>query len=95
MDPADADPLAPDLIIATVLMLVGLIAYLTLYSLFVEPIPGAHARVVRGYVCTADAARVYGDACPDLPREALAGAEWEAVEGLSVEVPGNPPRLAG
>jgi hypothetical protein len=68
------------IIAATVLMLVGLIAYLTLYSLFVEPIPGAHARVVRGYVCTADAARVYGDACPDLPREALAGAEWEAVK---------------
>ena len=67
------------IVAAAVLTVIGLGSYLTLYSLFVEPAPGAHLRVVRGFVCTADARKVYGDACPDLPREALARAEWEAV----------------
>jgi hypothetical protein len=60
------------------LALIGLIAYLTLYSIFIEPMP-AGGRVVRGYECTRSALQVYGDACPDLPRDALQDAEWESV----------------
>lgn len=65
---------------ALFLTLSGLIGYLTLYSFFVEPIPGTDDRAIRGYVCTADALLVHKSACPDLPREALADAEWEAVK---------------
>lgn len=61
------------------LTLVGLVVYLVLYSLFVENIPGSDDRVVRGFTCTADAQLIYRDRCPDLPREALQDAEWEAV----------------
>jgi hypothetical protein len=64
---------------AILLTLVGLFAYLILYSLFVEDIPGTGGRVVRGYECSGPAKAVYGAQCPDLPREALQGAEWEAV----------------
>lgn len=64
---------------AGIVALMALAAYLVLNSLFVEPVPGTGLRVVRGFVCTPDAVLVYGDACPDLPREALQDAEWEAV----------------
>ena len=60
------------------LTVTGLFGYLTLYSLFVEPVPGSHVRVVRGFVCTAEARQVYASNCPDLPRDALRDAEWEA-----------------
>lgn len=63
---------------ALVLTLTGLFGYLILYSLFIEPIPGTDERVIRGFTCTADAQLVHGPKCPDLPREALADAEWEA-----------------
>lgn len=63
---------------ALVLTLSGLVGYLTLYSLFIEPIPGTDERVIRGFTCTADAQLVHGSKCPDLPREALQDAEWEA-----------------
>lgn len=66
-------------LVAAVLTLGGLFAYLLLYSFFVEPVPGAKLRVVRGFVCTADAQRVYQQACPDLPRDALRDAEWEVL----------------
>lgn len=58
---------------------IGLFSYLALYSLFVEPIPGSSERVIRGYACSPEALQVYGDSCPDLPRDALKDAEWEAV----------------
>ncbi len=64
---------------SAILTTVGLIGYLALYSLFVETIPGAGERVIRGYTCTAEARQVYGASCPDLPRDALKDAEWEAV----------------
>ncbi len=63
---------------ALILTLTGLTGYLFLYSLFIEPIPGTDMRVIRGFTCTADAALVHGARCPDLPREALQDAEWEA-----------------
>jgi hypothetical protein len=56
----------------------GLLAALILSSMFVETIPGSGVRVVRGTVCTPDALLVYKEACPDLPRDALRDAEWEA-----------------
>jgi len=60
--------------------LISLLAYLILYSFFVESQPGTTLRVIRGYECTATALLVYKEQCPDLPREALAGAEWESVK---------------
>jgi hypothetical protein len=63
---------------ALVLTLGGIGAYLVGYSLFVENVPGTDARVIRGYECTREAALVHGAACPDLPRDALRDAEWEA-----------------
>ena len=63
---------------ALFLTLGGMIGYLILYSFFVEPIPGTGERVIRGYECTREALLVHKSACPDLPRDALADAEWEA-----------------
>ena len=60
------------------LTLVGLLSYLLLYSIFIEPMPQG-GRVVRGYQCSARALEVYRDLCPDLPREALQDAEWESL----------------
>lgn len=60
------------------LVLGGLVAYLSLASLFVEAIPGSGVRVVKGFVCTPDAMLVYRESCPGLPRDALRDAEWEA-----------------
>lgn len=54
------------------------IAYLALGSLFIETIPGTDVRVVKGFTCTPDAELVYGNACPNLGRDALRDAEWEA-----------------
>jgi hypothetical protein len=54
------------------------IAYLALLSLYVETIPASGVRVVKGFACTPDALLVYGDSCPNLPRDALRDAEWEA-----------------
>lgn len=66
------------LTLASVAMtIIGLFGYLTLYSLFIEPVPGSSVRVIRGFVCTAEARQVYAASCPDLPRDALRNAEWE------------------
>jgi len=46
----------------------------------VDDIPGTSLRVIRGYQCTGQAQLVYKDACPDLPTDALQGAEWEPTE---------------
>ena len=67
------------IIISLLLTLVGLFCYLTAYSLFIENVPATKARLVRGYECTADAARIYPHDCPDLPQTALRDAGWEAV----------------
>ncbi len=60
------------------LTVIGIGAYLPLYSQFVEPIPGSKIRVVRGTQCTPRAQLVYPADCPELPRDALRDAEWEA-----------------
>lgn len=57
----------------------SLILYLLLYSMFVESIPRTDVRLVKGFVCTSDAILVYGKGCPNLPRDALRDAEWEAM----------------
>jgi len=58
----------------------GLAVYLYFYSSFVDDIPGTSLRVIRGYQCTGQALLVYPDVCPDLPTDALQGAEWEPTE---------------
>jgi hypothetical protein len=68
------------IIIATGVTLLGLVSYLTLYSMFIEIIPASGIRVIRGYECTSDALLLYGDQCPDLPRQALQDASWETVD---------------
>lgn len=65
-------------LVSVLAVLVGLILYLTLYSLFIEPTPGGTERIIRGYTCTEEAKLVFPTQCPDLPREALRDAEWEA-----------------
>jgi len=66
--------------IAASLTIVGLMAYLIMYSLFVEEVSGSDARVIRGYECTRAAAMVYPEDCPDLPPDALPGAEWDSAQ---------------
>jgi hypothetical protein len=61
-------------------LIAGLFVYFFLYSSFIDNIPGTSLRVIRGYDCTVEAKLVYKDACPDLPSDALQGAEWEATE---------------
>lgn len=60
-----------------ILIFIGIISYLSLYSFFVEEPPSGSFRVVMGYQCTSDAKLVYGEACPYLGRDALRSAEWE------------------
>jgi hypothetical protein len=55
----------------------GLFGYLALYSFFVEAVPGASARVIRGYECLPDAVEAFPGQCPDLPRESIEDAGWE------------------
>lgn len=58
--------------------IIGLFAYLTLYSLFVEAVPGADVRIIKGYECTREAMLVYSEACPNLGGKELRGAAWHA-----------------
>jgi len=60
------------------LTVIGIGAYLPLYSLYVVDVPGSKERVVRGTECTANGRLVYPDDCPNLPPEALPSAEWDA-----------------
>jgi hypothetical protein len=71
------------IVVATALTLAGLLAYLTLYSMFVENIPGASDRLVRGYECTGDTRQMLelrGEVCSDLSLEALEDTGWEPGE---------------
>ena len=67
------------MMIGAAMMVVGILLYMIAYSFFVEPVPGTSLRVVRGYECTREAAQLYPLQCPDLPRQALEDAEWEAL----------------
>ena len=60
-----------------VLVIAG-IAYLALGSMFIETIPGTSERLVKGFTCTPDAELVFADSCPNLGRDALSGAGWDA-----------------
>ncbi len=57
---------------------IAAVVYLSLLSLYVESIPGTGVRVIKGFTCTPDARLVYGNGCPNLGRDALRDAEWEA-----------------
>jgi len=61
-----------------VAMVIAGIAYLALGSMFIETIPGTTVRVVKGFTCTPDAELVFAESCPNLGRDALRDAEWEA-----------------
>ena len=65
------------MIAGMVLTIVGITAYLPLYSLYVVDVPNSKERLIRGTECTADARILYRDSCPDLPSEALSSAEWK------------------
>jgi hypothetical protein len=65
---------------AVALTLGGLILYLTLYSLFVQNVPGATDRIIRGYECTRDTRLIYAGQCPELSRAALEDSGWEPSE---------------
>lgn len=60
------------------LTVIGLGVYLPFYSLYVQDVPGSDERVVRGTKCTPKAQLVYAAECPELPRDALRAAEWQA-----------------
>lgn len=67
------------LIVAGMLLtVIGIGAYLPLYSLYVEAIPGSGERVVKGMTCTPEARQVWPGKCPHLPPDALPSAEWDA-----------------
>lgn len=57
--------------------LLGLFAYLFLYSLFIEVMPGTGERLVRGYRCTPEAQYVYPEYCPDLSIQQVLEAEGD------------------
>ena len=52
--------------------------YLLAFSRFTFEVPTKHETYVKGYVCTANAALVYGARCPDLGLDELQTAEYEA-----------------
>jgi hypothetical protein len=54
------------------------LAYLALFSYFTYTTPGKSVRLVKGFVCTAEAAQVYREKCPDLGMDELNEAEYEA-----------------
>jgi len=66
------------IIAGMVLTVIGIGAYLPLYSLYVVNVSHSKQRVVRGTVCTANAKLLYSNDCPDLPPEALPQAGWNA-----------------
>ena len=53
-------------------------AYLIAVSLYTYEVPTTRQRFVKGYVCTDEAAAVFGRKCPDLGMDELATAEFEA-----------------
>lgn len=52
--------------------------YFALFSYFTYTTPGKKVRMVKGFVCTSVAAKVYADKCPDLGMDELNEAEYEA-----------------
>lgn len=54
------------------------LAYLVLLSLFTYEVPTTGERFVKGFECTPAASAVFAEACPDLGREELRTAEFEA-----------------
>jgi len=61
-----------------VLTVIGIGAYLPLYSMYVQAEPSTGERVIKGAVCTPDALLIFPRQCPQLPSEALPAAEWDA-----------------
>jgi hypothetical protein len=66
------------LIAGAVLLVGSTLVYFSLFSYFTYTTPGKKVRMVKGFVCTPMAAKVYKDACPDLGMDELNQAEYEA-----------------
>jgi hypothetical protein len=62
------------------LTVIGIGAYLPLYSMFVQVEPSTGERIVRGMVCTPEALLIYPRQCPQLPSDALPSVEWDATQ---------------
>jgi hypothetical protein len=59
-------------------LVIAALAYLALFSYFTYTTPGNKVRLVKGFVCTSMAAKVYKNDCPDLGMDQLNEAEYEA-----------------
>lgn len=66
------------LAISGLLLIVFGAAYLAAVSIYTYETPTTKERFVKGYQCTADAAAVFKDKCPDLGLDELKTAEYDA-----------------
>ena len=64
--------------LAAALLAVTAPAHFFVSSAYVFQIPTTNVRIVKGFVCTAEGRRVYGDKCPNLGLDELRDAEYEA-----------------
>ncbi|MBO9623928.1 MAG: hypothetical protein J7500_14560 [Sphingomonas sp.] len=62
------------------LTMIGIGAYLPLYSMFVQVEGSTGERIIKGMVCTPDAFLIYPQQCPQLPSEALPSVQWDATQ---------------
>jgi hypothetical protein len=65
------------LLLAALLTVLGLFAYLYLYSQLVVPLDNG-SRIIRGFACNADALATYPDECPYLTKDDLKRAGYQA-----------------
>jgi hypothetical protein len=66
------------LALSGLLLVIFGVVYLAAVSLYTYAVPPTNERFVKGYQCTADAAAVFKDKCPDLGLDELRTAEYDA-----------------
>lgn len=66
------------LALSGLLLVIFGVVYLAAVSLYTYEVPPTKERFVKGYQCTADAAAVFKDKCPDLGPDELRSAEYDA-----------------
>jgi hypothetical protein len=64
--------------VAAVLLVVTASGYLFASSAYVFEVPTTNVRLAKGFVCTPEGRRVYGNKCPNLGLDELREAEYEA-----------------
>ena len=67
-----------NILTALVVLILGALAYLALFSLIVYEIPTDHSRGVKGFFCSPEGLMVYKDACPFLSDTMFAQATFNA-----------------